>query len=162
MFGIGHSLLSSIAHTPQSSTLSPVDNYGLAKYMFEHIDRIEVITSSVIISKRREGHTEESLNALWSLTEKSGRAENWFRLTNIFMRCKRYDKAIEAARRATVGDPKNAQYHYHHGLMMEHGGDVSGASEAMRQVLKFTTEQSLMSAAQSHLDRLTKSLKGEA
>ncbi len=148
IFALGHNLI--------ANSLPQQENYGISKYLFDNINNINVFRNAIVVEKTQMADWRAYLAQVWSLAERSGRAENWYYLANLIFRNKGpLDQAAAAAEQASKIDNKNAQYHYRHGMILSAIGDRDAAIAAMQRALEVAIEPASQRAAQGQLERLT-------
>jgi hypothetical protein len=148
MFSLGHNLL--------SNSMEQTQYYGLQKYLFDHIDRIEIIRNAVVICKKKE-QDQAQVHANWlHLVEQTNHVRNWAMLAEQLAKGGgSLELAATAIRRCIEFEPNNLYYHYLLADFLDRMGDLDGAILEASRALELSTSEENRLAAQNRVDSLT-------
>ncbi len=130
---------------------------GFDGYVFQSVDRLEIIRNGVIV-KKKEAYDRDGQHEKWiSLVRKSDIKDNWIMLhQQLFAQEGSLDLAREALTRCIELDPNNLHHHYFLADVLDRLGDISGAVAEARRAVELSMKPENLSAAQARLDLVMK------
>jgi tetratricopeptide (TPR) repeat protein len=138
-----------------SNSVEPANNYGLQKYLFEQVDRIEIIRNAVIIGKKNEENKERIYADWWRLVEQTNLAFNWNLLSQKLLKnSESHELAAQALRRCIELEPDNLLHHYYLADVLDKMGDIQSAILEARRAVELSKNEGNRAAAQKRLDSL--------
>ena len=146
IFSVGTSLV--------SNAMSPGDDYGLKRYLFDQIDRIEVIRNSLIVTKKAAAAANQ-VEKWMDLTRRSGQPTNWHMLVGQLQKVNASPKLVaEALAHCIKLAPTNSQNYRDPSLALEAMGDIEGAITAAQKTAELAGSDQVKAVAQRRVEAL--------
>jgi tetratricopeptide (TPR) repeat protein len=157
IFDIGHTMLAS---PPRAASAEPAEQFGLKKYLFDHIDSIEIIRKTIIIRKKQEDD-KARMHAEWlALVEQTDHLDNWIMLYQKLLRDNGSPElAATVLRRCIAFEPDNLHFHYYLAEVLDRMGHLPEAIAEARRAVELSKRQDNVLAAKGRLDALTAKAK---
>ncbi len=123
---------------------------GFDGYVFQSVDRLEIVRNGLIIKKREDYEKDKRHDKWMSLVRKSDIKDNWIMLhQQLFAEEGSPRLAREALTRCMDLDPNNLHYHYFLADVLERLGDMPGAIAEARRAVELSTRPENVAAAQA-------------
>jgi tetratricopeptide (TPR) repeat protein len=135
--------------------IEAADDGGLPGYLFRTIDRVQLISGAVVISKKQAPSPVPLWEKAYPVIEKSGHPINWYYLsTHILHNRGPLDIAVAVMRKAVAQDPGNPTYRLRLADCLERSGSLGEAISVAEEAIKLAGDEGAASPYRDFLASL--------